>query len=151
MAWTNTMSGGCVSITIRCPFMGRETSSVFKVHIPVTHWLMKLWRHRETLLICCDVVTIYAAFAISYYLRFYLEIFTLSKVPIPSAQPYVGAATLVSVLWIVLIWSRGEYDEGLAGATSHGLNVQPLITSGLYAIGGLMVVSFMMRDDLLLS
>jgi exopolysaccharide biosynthesis polyprenyl glycosylphosphotransferase len=113
-----------------------------------TNWLVPFWRHMFLILACCDILTIYMSFGFSYYSRFYLELLAVKQVPVPGIQPYIVAATVVSMLWIVLTWRSGGYEPGLLGAVANS-SIRGVLGSGTYAIGCIMALSFMVRDLLL--
>ena len=111
--------------------------------------LTRIWRHKSYLLLTLDVLVIVGAFLVSYYVRFYLQFMVIQQfVPVPDIQPYITAAGLLAALWLVLTWRAGGYENGLR-RTLPLADAHQLIVSGCYAITGLMVASFMIRDPLL--
>jgi exopolysaccharide biosynthesis polyprenyl glycosylphosphotransferase len=111
--------------------------------------LARLWRYRNLVLLSLDVTVICCAFLLSYYLRFYLKFLAIQEMPVPDIQPYFGAATLLSALWVAFSWRGGGYDSGLLREGVPLENIQSLIVAGVYSTIGLMVTSFMVRGLLL--
>jgi exopolysaccharide biosynthesis polyprenyl glycosylphosphotransferase len=112
--------------------------------------LTTILRYRNFILLSLDVIVIAGAFLGSYYVRFYLQFMVIQQevIPVPDIQPYLGAATLLTALWLALTWHGGGYERGLGGTVPLE-NAHHLLVAGSYAITGLMVTSFMIRGLLL--
>ena len=107
-----------------------------------------LWRNRGRLLLLLDAVTVFSAFMLAYYLRFYVEFLTIKSVAIDSVGNYFKGAAMLAAVWCYLIWRDGGYDGGFRGG-SVLLQMKSLCLNGVYSLGALMAVSFMYRTLLL--
>ena len=109
--------------------------------------LRSLWRHKEKLLFGLDVLTVFSAFMVSFYLRFRSDWFILP--PVEHTAQYVKGALLLTAIWVFLLWKRGGYASGFRGFGGPLVRYRTLVGAGLGAISTLMVISFLYRDLLL--
>jgi len=129
--------------------MSRTASAREEIYAPQETAFTRIWRHRNLILLSLDVLVIVGAFLGSYYVRFHLQFMVIQQVvPIPEIQPYLGAATLLTALWLALTWRAGGYERGLGGTVPIE-RAHHLFVAGCYAITAQMVISFMIRDLLL--
>jgi len=108
-------------------------------------FMLMIWRNRGYLLLVLDVVTIITMFMLSYFLRFHLEWFVIKSVPVAHVWIYLNGAVLLAFLWVFLIWRTGAYENGLRGIHSPMARLRSLFSSGIYALGLMMVISFMLQ------
>jgi len=111
--------------------------------------LLRIWRRRDLLLFALDVLVVISAFMLSYYLRFYVQFLAIKTVPIVEFEIYLKGAFLLAALWSFFNWRGRAYERGLQGVSSPMLRLQSLLRAGAYAVGLLMVISFMYRGLLL--
>jgi len=109
--------------------------------------LATLWRHKEMVLLVLDVLTVSSAFMFSFYLRFHVGLFSLPAVE-DTAQ-YVKGAVLLTGIWVFFIWRGHGYVAGFRGLGAPMLRIRSLMFSAFWAIGTLMVISFLLREFLL--
>ncbi|MBN2489825.1 MAG: sugar transferase [Planctomycetes bacterium] len=109
--------------------------------------LRALWRHKGTLLLAADVLTVSSAFMFSFYLRF--QTGWLSLPPVEHTEQYLKGAVLLTAIWVLLLWRRDGYASGFRGVGARLAWVRALVESAGGAIGALMVISFLYRDLLL--
>ncbi|GMT41653.1 MAG: UDP-phosphate galactose phosphotransferase [bacterium] len=129
-----------------------EHDTVFPVASGHTSWsesplLPRLWRYSKTMLLLLDTVTIFCAFMLAYYARFYIDFIPSGRDFVGDAQSYMNSAAVLTMIWVFLIWRDGGYENGLHGAGAPRFRI--LIRSGFYAVAGLMVISFLYRELLL--
>ncbi len=111
--------------------------------------IARIWEHRNLFLAFLDVLTIFAAVFIAYYLRFFAELMAIKIVPTPSLSPYIQCAAILCTIWIVLLWRDGAYQSEFGEIETPILKIKSITTNGFYAMGGLMAISFMDRAMLL--
>lgn len=102
-----------------------------------------LWKHSGQAMAILDGGVVVASFLLSYYVRFYVQRFSLRAVPVADPMPYLKGAVLLGVLWVLFIWREKGYDGGFKGIGVPGLGIAPVFSGGCYAVLVLMAVSFM--------
>lgn len=94
-----------------------------------------------------DVLTVFAAFMISYYIKF--GEWRLGVEATIASIPYLKGALLLAGVWVTLIWRTGAYADGFRGMSAPMIRVKTLFQCAAIAIAILMVVSFLYREFLL--
>ncbi|MEW6267030.1 MAG: sugar transferase [Thermodesulfobacteriota bacterium] len=114
---------------------------------------LRLWRFRNTYLMAADVMLVFLSFTAAYYLRFYLLLDLVypptATEQIPALTPYLNIATLTSIIWVFLLYRDRAYGQGLHLSTSLPNQIIQVIQTGVYSLGLLMILSFMVRYFLL--
>ena len=108
-----------------------------------------LWRHKGFFLAVLDGFAVAGSFMLAYFMRFHWPALGLREVPVPPLAPYLQGALLLAVLWVFFIHRDRGYASGFADMESLGARMRIVFTSGLYALGVLMAVSFWFRPLLL--
>ena len=108
-----------------------------------------LWRHKGFFLAVLDGTTVAGSFMLAYFVRFHGPALGFRNVPIPALGSYLQGALLLAALWVFFIRRDRGYESGFADMESLGARMRIVFTSGLYALGLLMVVSFWVRPLLL--
>ena len=116
--------------------------------IPDTR-ILGIWRRKGGQLMLLDAVIISSAFMLAYYLRFEWPHLALRDVPVPELLPYLHGALLLTLFWVFLIWRDKGYASGFMAMETLMHKMRTVFVSGLYAIGLLMVISFLIRPALL--
>ncbi len=108
-------------------------------------FLATAWRNRGVFLLITDLVAIIAIFLFCYYLRFYLEFLAIRQLKPPAVLHYVKGAFLLAGIWVFLIHRDGGYESGLRGLNSVFPRLRSLLVNGLYALGLMIIISYMYR------
>jgi exopolysaccharide biosynthesis polyprenyl glycosylphosphotransferase len=114
-------------------------------------WLSKLWQHRSVLVFILDANIIFWTFLAAYALRFHLWAaggFAEAQTVHPLVE-YLKASALFTTLWCVLLWRANGYSNSLHQAVPFTFGIRRLFTSGVIALGLLMMISFAYRPLLL--
>ncbi len=82
---------------------------------------------------------------LAYYLRFHVEFLAIKSVPVADPFSYLKGAIFLAALWCFLLWRDGLYEGGLQGVSSPMLRIRSLLYSGFWALGIMMIISFMYR------
>jgi exopolysaccharide biosynthesis polyprenyl glycosylphosphotransferase len=101
---------------------------------------LRLWRHKERVLLLLDLLVIYGTFMAVYYARFHIWPGSITVAP---TDMYWKTGALLAAVWVILMRHNGAYETGLRGVAAPILRVRTLVACGLYATGVLMVVSFL--------
>jgi exopolysaccharide biosynthesis polyprenyl glycosylphosphotransferase len=114
-------------------------------------WLSKLWQHRSGLVFFLDANIIFWTFLAAYALRFHLWApgGVSEAQNVPPLVDYVKASALLTILWCVLLWRAGTYSNSLLQVVPFTFGIRRLFTSGVIALGLLMIISFSYRPLLL--
>ncbi len=97
-------------------------------------------------LLAFDLACIPSAFWIAYHVRFGAAWHTVTTV---GAGDYAKGASLLTAIWVALIWRQDGYARGFRGAGAPAIRLRTLLVTGCTAIGVLMAISFLYRDLLL--
>ena len=108
-----------------------------------------LWRNRGWVLLILDTITIVSSFILSYYVGLHLRFFGIETPPLSSLSIYINGALLLAFIWVSLIWKRGGYKNGLRGLGAPMLRLRSLFMAGVYALGFMIVIAFLVRGILL--
>lgn len=112
--------------------------------------VVRFWRTTTPLLlVALDAVIVFAAVMVSYFLRFYIELFAIKSVPVGGLESYIRGAAILAGLWLYSNWRAGAYESGLHGIGTPLQRVRVLLSSAAQALVVLMVLSFMYRPLLL--
>ena len=125
--------------------------STFAVDKP--HGLSRYWEYRNWLLLGSDAVTVFFAFVAAYYLRFHLALIVhylpIGAEQVPPVWPYLKISGLSAGLWVFLLAKEQCYSRGLHLASSLPNQAMSVVTTGVYTLGLMMIISFMYRYFLL--
>jgi exopolysaccharide biosynthesis polyprenyl glycosylphosphotransferase len=116
---------------------------------PVNSVLALIGKNKGVLLALLDFLSILSIFILSYYIRAHLSAYFDFLVKLPEIDQYLKAGVLLGVTWTFLIWRDGGYQPGIFGISASSKRLRSLISCGIYALCGLMVISFLYRGMLL--
>jgi len=112
-------------------------------------WISAVWGYRGHVLAVLDAVTVAGCFMLAYYIRFYAQFLAIKRVAVVGVGSYLKGAGLLAAVWVFFIWRDGGYETGLRGTGTLVPRIRSIVRSGVYALGVLMVISFMYRGLLL--
>ncbi len=117
----------------------------------ISRILSSVWRRKGILLACQDALLIIGCFLVSYYIRFYVQSFAVKTVPVFPLLPYVKISVLMALIWIYIMWQSGTYQDDLLNLGTRISAGASVIRGGAYAVGILMGLSFLFRENMLFS
>jgi len=139
-----------VGATIEAPLSLKKSDQATRIRTVPENKLLGLWRFKGALLVVLDAMTISSSFMLAYFFRFIYPSISDDTIVAPEILNYVQGAALLTLFWVFLIWRDGGYKNGLIiGQESLFHKMRIIFTAGMYALGCLMVISFLFRDLLL--